>query len=247
MAASTALMLLLGGRALVNSAATAQQIASQAKLLKMQAGLVMKSAEESKALAYEQAVLYGRTAEENARAAEYAGDQNLMYEEIAGMQRIGGIRAKSGSSGASVNVGTPANLQIAQAQANAFNQRMIKYNTKYEAARTRLDGEQKANMTIRQAEIQYDRAVREAKYYETQAAEVRATKALATLSSILGGAASVMSAMPAPQDQPLQPVENNSFMNSDFMQWLNRSMFDYNDKMRKSRYRSNYTDTVGPF
>lgn len=231
MAVSTALALLLGGRALVNSAATSQQIASQAKLLKMQAGLVMKSAEESKALAYEQAVLYGRTAEENARAAEYAGDQNLMYEEIAGMQRIGGIRAKSGSSGASVNVGTPANLQIAQAQANAFNQRMIKYNTKYEAARTRLDGEQKANMTIRQAEIQYDRAVREAKFYETQAAEVRATKALATLSSLLGGASSVLSAMPAPQSQPFEPAVARNTFNNEFMSWYNSRMFDYNALM----------------
>lgn len=231
MAVSAALALLLGGRALVNSAATSQQIASQAKLLKMQAGLVMKSAEESKALAYEQAVLYGRTAEENARAAEYAGDQNLMYEEIAGMQRIGGIRAKSGSSGASVNVGTPANLQIAQAQANAFNQRMIKYNTKYEAARTRLDGEQKANMTIRQAEIQYDRAVREAKFYETQAAEVRATKALATLSSLLGGASSVLSAMPAPQSQPFEPAVASNTSNNEFMSWYNSRMFDYNALM----------------
>lgn len=245
MSAATAfLAILMGSRALVNTAVTQQQIASQAKLLNKQAGLIRQSADEAQGLAYEQAVLYGRTAAENARAVELQGDQALMYEEIAGMQRVAGIRAKTGSSGASVNVGTPAQLQIAQEQANQFNQRVLNYNTKYESARIHLEKEQRITAIKESAKLQHDQAYREAAYYDEQAAEVRATKALATLSSLLGGAASVLSVMPAASSQPLQPEAVSTSSNFyDFMNFFNRQTIDYNSQYRMSgreRYTQKY-------
>ena len=127
------------GSTLLNMYGQAKQNAADVASLRAQAREYRASAAENLAFAREQASLYMRTGAENARAIEFRGAELLSQEEIAGRRRIGGIRARAGASGASVNVGTPANVQIAQAFANDYNQRMLDYNTRYEAARTRLE------------------------------------------------------------------------------------------------------------
>jgi len=155
----------------------------------------------------------------------------MMREKIAGKARIGGIRAKLGSSGAIADVGTGGQLQIGQALANSYNQRMIKHNTNYEAARTRLEGKQRATMTMRAAENAAIAASRQAAYLETQAAEVRATKSLAVLSSLLGGMSNIVKSMPVQEPMPTQ-VDNpvQSFYRTEFGRDYKAT--DYNMKMK---------------
>lgn len=211
------LLALFGLGAGVNAYATAQQIASQSKMLQLQAGMLRENAKDNYGLAKEQSILFQRTAEENARKVLEAGQDQLMREKIAGKARIGGIRAKLGSSGAIADVGTGGQLQIGQALANSYNQRMIKHNTNYEAARTRLEGKQRATMTMRAAENAAIAASRQAAYLETQAAEVRATKSLAVLSSLLGGMSNIVKSMPVQEPVPTtttDPVQ--SFYKTEF-------------------------------
>ena len=167
----------------------AQQNASQVRAMKAQAGAYRASAAENLAFAREQASLYMRTGAENARAIEFRGAEMLMQEEIAGQRRISGIRARAGSSGASVNVGTPANVQIAQAFANDYNQRMIDYNTRYEAARTRLEAKQRATMELRRGQLAYNNLMRQAQLSDQGAGELAGSRDMMLFSTLLGGAA----------------------------------------------------------
>ena len=167
----------------------AQQNASQVRAMKAQAGAYRASAAENLAFAREQASLYMRTGAENARAIEFRGAEMLMQEEIAGQRRISGIRARAGSSGASVNVGTPANVQIAQAFANDYNQRMLDYNTRYEAARTRLEAKNKAKMELRRGQLAYNQLMRRAALADQGAGQVAGARDLQLFSTLLGGGA----------------------------------------------------------
>ena len=141
------------GSTLLNMYRQDKSNAQQVTNLRAQASEYRASAAENLAFAREQAGLYMQTGAENARAIEFRGAELLMQEQIAGQRRIGSIRARAGASGASINVGTPANVQIAQAFANDYNQRMIDYNTRYEAARTRLEAKNKAKMELRRGQL----------------------------------------------------------------------------------------------
>ena len=167
----------------------AQQNAQQVTNLRAQASEYRASAAENLAFAREQAGLYMQTGFENARAIEFRGAELLMQEQIAGQRRIGSIRARAGSSGASVNVGTPANVQIAQAFANDYNQRMIDYNTRYEAARTRLEAKNKAKMELRRGQLAYTQLMRRAALADQGAGQVAGARDLQLFSTLLGGAA----------------------------------------------------------
>ena len=167
----------------------AQQNAQQVTNLRAQASEYRASAAENLAFAREQAGLYMQTGFENARAIEFRGAELLMQEQIAGQRRIGGIRARAGASGASVNVGTPANVQIAQAFANDYNQRMLDYNTRYEAARTRLEAKNKAKMELRRGQLAYTQLMRRAALADQGAGQVAGARDLQLFSTLLGGAA----------------------------------------------------------
>jgi len=234
------LLALMGIGAGVNAYATAQQIASQSRLLEQQASILRENAKDNYSLAKEQSVLFRRTAEENARKVLEVGQDQQMREEIAGKARLGGIRAKLGSSGAIADVGTGADLQIGQALANSFNQRMIKHNTNYEAARTRLEGKQRATMTMRAANNAYVAAQRQASYLESQAAEVRATKSLAVLSSLLGGASNIIKSMPLQEPAATTPTNDavQTFYQTEFGKPY--EALDYNSRMSKRVYTDNY-------
>lgn len=234
------LLALMGIGAGVNAYATAQQIASQSRLLEQQASILRDNAKDNYSLAKEQSVLFRRTAEENARKVLEVGQDQQMREEIAGKARLGGIRAKLGSSGAIADVGTGADLQIGQALANSFNQRMIKHNTNYEAARTRLEGKQRATMTMRAANNAYVAAQRQASYLESQAAEVRATKSLAVLSSLLGGASNIIKSMPLQEPAATTPTNDavQTFYQTEFGRPY--EALDYNSRMSKRVYTDNY-------
>jgi hypothetical protein len=167
----------------------AQQNAQQVTNLRAQASEYRASAAENLAFAREQAGLYMQTGFENARAIEFRGAELLMQEQIAGQRRIGSIRARAGASGASVNVGTPANVQIAQAFANDYNQRMLDYNTRYEAARTRLEAKNKAKMELRRGQLAYTQLMRRAALADQGAGQVAGARDLQLFSTLLGGAA----------------------------------------------------------
>jgi len=167
----------------------AQQNAQQVTNLRAQASEYRASAAENLAFAREQAGLYMQTGFENARAIEFRGAELLMQEQIAGQRRIGSIRARAGASGASVNVGTPANVQIAQAFANDYNQRMLDYNTRYEAARTRLEAKNKAKMELRRGQLAYNQLMRRAALADQGAGQVAGARDLQLFSTLLGGAA----------------------------------------------------------
>ncbi len=167
----------------------AQQNAQDVTNLRAQASEYRASAAENLAFAREQAGLYMQTGAENARAIEFRGAELLMQEQIAGQRRIGGIRARAGASGASVNVGTPANVQIAQAFANDYNQRMLDYNTRYEAARTRLEAKNKAKMELRRGQLAYTQLMRRAALADQGAGQVAGARDLQLFSTLLGGAA----------------------------------------------------------
>jgi hypothetical protein len=167
----------------------AQQNAQDVTNLRAQAGEYRASAAENLAYAREQAGLYMQTGFENARAIEFRGAELLMQEQIAGQRRIGGIRARAGSSGASVNVGTPANVQIAQAFANDYNQRMLDYNTRYESARTRLEAKNKAKMELRRGQLAYTQLMRKAALADQGAGNVAGSRDLQLFNTLLGGGA----------------------------------------------------------
>ena len=167
----------------------AKSNAQQVTNLRAQASEYRASAAENLAFAREQAGLYMQTGAENARAIEFRGAELLSQEQIAGQRRIGGIRARAGASGASVNVGTPANVQIAQAFANDYNQRMLDYNTRYEAARTRLEAKNKAKMELRRGQLAYNERTRRAALAEQGAGQVAGARDLQIFSTLLGGAA----------------------------------------------------------
>ena len=70
---SPLLLALFGIGAGVNAYATAQQIASQSKMLQLQAGMLRENAKDNYGLAKEQSILFTRTAEENARKVQPIG------------------------------------------------------------------------------------------------------------------------------------------------------------------------------
>ena len=177
------------GSTLLNMYGQAQQNAQDVTNLRAQASEYRASAAENLAFAREQAGLYMQTGFENARAIEFRGAELLMQEQIAGQRRIGGIRARAGSSGASVNVGTPANVQIAQAFANDYNQRMLDYNTRYESARTRLEARNKAKMELRRGQLAYTQLMRRAALADQGAGNVAGSRDLQLFNTLLGGAA----------------------------------------------------------
>ena len=177
------------GSTLLNMYGQAQQNAQQVTNLRAQASEYRASAAENLAFAREQAGLYMQTGAENARAIEFRGAELLMQEQIAGQRRIGSIRARAGASGASINVGTPANVQIAQAFANDYNQRMIDYNTRYEAARTRLEAKNKAKMELRRGQLAYNQLMRRAALADQGAGQVAGARDLQLFSTLLGGGA----------------------------------------------------------
>ena len=166
-----------------------QKNAQDVRSLKAQAGSYRASAAENLAFANEQAGLYMQTGFENARAIEFRGAELLSQEQRAGLGRVSSIRARAGSSGASVNVGTPANVQIAQAFANDYNQRMIDYNTRYEAARTRLEAKNKATMELRRGQLAYRQLMRQAALADQGAGNVAGSRDMQLFSTLLGGAA----------------------------------------------------------
>ncbi|MGA1713206.1 MAG: hypothetical protein ACO4CS_18125, partial [bacterium] len=153
MSLATAFLVYKGVETAFNLYTTAQQNALTAQNYEAQAAEILRAGKENYQFSLEEAQLIRRVAAENARQVEFAGMTALAQEEIAGKARIGRIRARAGSSGASVNVGTPANVQISQEFQNQYNQRMINYNTRYEAARTRLQGQLESDMKVKQAAI----------------------------------------------------------------------------------------------
>ena len=158
MGALTAFLIYKGAETAFNLYTTAQQNALTAQNYEAQAAELLKAGKENYLFSMEEAQLIRRVAAENARQVEFAGMTALAQEEIAGKARVGRIRARAGASGASVNVGTPANVQISQEFQNQYNQRMIDYNTKYESARTRHQGQLQADMKEKQAAINWRQA-----------------------------------------------------------------------------------------
>ena len=177
------------GSTLLNMYGQSQKNAADVRALKAQSKAYQASAAENLAFAREQANLYMQTGAENARAIEFRGAELLAQEERAGLGRIAGIRARAGASGASVNDGTPANVQIAQAFANAYNQRMLDYNTRYEAARTRLEAKNKATMELRRGQLAYTQLMRRAALADQGAGQVAGARDLQLFSTLLGGGA----------------------------------------------------------
>lgn len=169
---------------------TAQQNALTAQNYEAQAAELLRAGKENYLFSMEEAQLIRRVAAENARQVEFAGMTALAQEEIAGKARQGRIRSRAGASGASVNVGTPANVQISQEFQNAYNQRMIDYNTKYEAARTRLQGQLQADMKEKQAAINYRQAVGQAGVLKGAAGATRGSRDQSLLGTLFQGVGS---------------------------------------------------------
>ena len=118
----TAFLVYKGFETAFNMYTTAQQNALTAQNYEAQAAELLRAGKENYIFSMQEAQLIRRVAAENARQVEFAGMTALAQEEIAGKARIGRIRARAGSSGASVNVGTPANVQISQEFQNQYNQ-----------------------------------------------------------------------------------------------------------------------------
>ena len=169
---------------------TAQQNALTAQNYEAQAAELLRAGKENYLFSMEEAQLIRRVAAENARQVEFAGMTALAQEEIAGKARIGRIRARAGASGASVNVGTPANVQISQEFQNQYNQRMIDYNTKYEAARTRLQGQLQADMKEKQAAINLRQAQGQAGVLRGAAGATRGSRDQSLLGTLFQGVGS---------------------------------------------------------
>ena len=177
------------GSTLLNMYGQSQKNAADVRALKAQSKAYQASAAENLAFAREQENLYMQTGAENARAIEFRGAELLAQEERAGLGRIAGIRARAGASGASVNVGTPANVQIAQAFANDYNQRMLDYNTRYEADRTRLEAKNKAKMELRRGQLAYTQLMRRADLADQGAGQLAGARDIQLFSTLLGGGA----------------------------------------------------------
>lgn len=186
----TAFLVYKGFETAFNMYTTAQQNALQAQNYEAQAAELLKAGKENYLFSLEEAQLIRRVAAENARQVEFAGMTALAQEEIAGKARIGRIRARAGSSGASVNVGTPANVQISQEFQNQYNQRMIDYNTKYESARTRLQGQLQADMKEKQAAINWRQAQGQAGVLRGAAGATRGSRDQSLLGTLFQGVGS---------------------------------------------------------
>jgi len=187
----TAFLIYKGVETGFNLYTNAQQNALTAQNYEAQAAELIRAGKENYIFSMQEAKLIRRVAAENARQVEFAGMTALAQEEIAGKARQGRIRSRAGASGASVNVGTPAQVQISQEFQNQYNQRMIDYNTKYEAARTRLQGQLQADMKEKQAQINYRQAVGQAGTLRGAAGQTRGSRdqsLLGTLFQGLGGA-----------------------------------------------------------
>jgi len=187
----TAFLIYKGVETGFNLYTNAQQNALTAQNYEAQAAELIRAGKENYIFSMQEAKLIRRVAAENARQVEFAGMTALAQEEIAGKARQGRIRSRAGASGASVNVGTPAQVQISQEFQNQYNQRMIDYNTKYEAARTRLQGQLQADMKEKQAQINYRQAVGQAGTLRGAAGQTRESRdqsLLGTLFQGLGGA-----------------------------------------------------------
>ena len=117
----TAFLIYKGVETGFNMYTTAQQNALQAQNYEQQAAEILRAGKENYQFSLEEAQLIQRVAAENARQVEFAGMTALAQEEIAGKARIGRIRARAGSSGASVNVGTPKKLNKLFADINFLN------------------------------------------------------------------------------------------------------------------------------
>lgn len=183
----TAFLIYKGVETGFNLYTTAQQNAIQAQNYEAQAAELIRAGKENYIFSMQEAQLIRRVAAENARQVEFAGMTALAQEEIAGKARQGRIRSRAGASGASVNVGTPAQVQISQEFQNQYNQRMIDYNTKYEAARTRLQGQLQADMKEKQAAINYRQAVSQAGTLKGAAGATRGSRDQSLLGTLFQG------------------------------------------------------------
>lgn len=190
---ATAYLIYKGAETAFNMYTTAQQNALQAQNYEQQAAEILRAGKENYQFSLEEAQLIQRVSAENARQVEFAGMTALAQEEIAGKARIGRIRARAGSSGASVNVGTPANVQISQEFQNQYNQRMINYNTRYEAARTRLQGQLQADMKVKQAAINWRQAQGQAGVLRGAAGATRGSRDQSLLGTLFQGVSSGIS------------------------------------------------------
>jgi hypothetical protein len=184
---NAAFLIYKGAETAFNMYTTAQQNALQAQNYEQQAAELIRAGEENYIFSMQEAQLIRRVAAENARQVEFAGMTALAQEEIAGKARQGRIRSRAGASGASVNVGTPANVQISQEFQNQYNQRMIDYNTKYEAARTRLQGQLQADMKVKQAAINWRQAQGQAGVLRGAAGATRGSRDQSLLGTLFQG------------------------------------------------------------
>jgi len=183
----TAFLIYKGVETGFNLYTNAQQNALTAQNYEAQAAELIRAGKENYIFSMQEAKLIRRVAAENARQVEFAGMTALAQEEIAGKARQGRIRSRAGASGASVNVGTPAQVQISQEFQNQYNQRMIDYNTKYEAARTRLQGQLQADMKEKQAQINYRQAVGQAGTLRGAAGQTRGSRDQSLLGTLFQG------------------------------------------------------------
>lgn len=183
----TAFLIYKGVETGFNLYTNAQQNALTAQNYEAQAAELIRAGKENYIFSMQEAKLIRRVAAENARQVEFAGMTALAQEEIAGKARQGRIRSRAGASGASVNVGTPAQVQISQEFQNQYNQRMIDYNTKYEAARTRLQGQLQADMKEKQAQINYRQAVGQAGTLKGAAGQTRGSRDQSLLGTLFQG------------------------------------------------------------
>ena len=187
MDAVTAFLIYKGVETGFNLYTNAQQNALTAQNYEAQAAEILRAGKENYIFSMQEAKLIRRVAAENARQVEFAGMTALMQEEIAGKARQGRIRSRAGASGASVNVGTPAQVQISQEFQNQYNQRMIDYNTRYESARTRLQGQLQADMKVKQAQINYRQASGQAEVLRGGAGQTRGSRDQSLLGTLFQG------------------------------------------------------------
>jgi hypothetical protein len=66
---------------------------------------------------------------------------------------------------------------------------MIDYNTRYEAARTRLEAKNAALMELRRGQLAYNNLMRQAQLSDQGAGELAGSRDMMLFSTLLGGAA----------------------------------------------------------
>ena len=66
---------------------------------------------------------------------------------------------------------------------------MLDYNTRYEAARTRLEAKNKAKMELRRGQLAYTQLMRKAALADQGAGQVAGSRDLQLFSTLLGGGA----------------------------------------------------------